>query len=231
MKLNRIFFGLALAGIFLTWLPARADEPVDGVTLKGEQVFALRGDKRELLTEDLKLSAEIEVSTNGTFIVAKGKDRSLRPGQVLRSDGWLMETDGSAAPVFDHLAMKSGKVFVVRDGQAAPLTQLMKFPNNLRINPDGSCTYPSGAVTRLADGQMFRLDGTAILVKDTISLRNGRVIVQKDGMMISLQPVQLMGMSDGTRVRGDGFIQQRDGKSFQLREGQTIFVEGALVKH
>jgi hypothetical protein len=80
------------------------------------------------------------------------------------------------------------------------------------------------------DGQLFRLDGTAIVPKDTVTLKNGRVVVQRDGSLISLSPVQIMGMNDGTRVRGDGLIQNPDGTTVQLHEGQTILVEGVIVR-
>ena len=56
-------------------------------------------------------------------------------------------------------------------------------------------------------------------------------MVQKEGTLIRLAPVQIMGMNDGTRVRGDGLIQKGDGTTIQLHEGQTILIEGALVKH
>src|SRR5256886_4040985 len=48
------------------------------------------------------------------------------------------------------------------DGQAGTITEPMTFPNNLTISPDGSCVYPNGNRSRLADGQLFRLDGTSI---------------------------------------------------------------------
>jgi hypothetical protein len=82
---------------------------------------------------------------------------------------------------------------------------------------------------RLMDGQLFRMDGTPVDAKDTATLKNGVVVVQKDGSLIRLAPVQIMGMNDGTRVRGDGQVQKPDGTTSQLREGQTILIEGALL--
>jgi hypothetical protein len=81
------------------------------------------------------------------------------------------------------------------------------------------------------DGQMFQLDGTPILSKDTISLKDGKVVVQKEGKLICLSPAETMGMNDGTSVRGDGLIQKRDGTQSQLVEGQTIVIAGALVRY
>jgi hypothetical protein len=185
----------------------------------------------EALTANLKLPFDVEVTTNGTFKVAGGRERKIEAGQVVRSDGWLLNSDGSVQPLFDHVAMKEGKVLVVRDGQAGILTQPMTFPNHLNIAPDGSYANPDGSQSHLVDGQLFRLDGTPLSPKDTVSMINGQVVVQKDGTLIHLVPVQIMGMNDGTRVQGDGLILKRDGTTIQLHEGQTVLVEGVIKRH
>ena len=222
-----LWFCLAfLAGAWPLSLPAQSDNPVDGVTLKDGKLYTTRGDQTELLKGKLEFPPNIKFDPKGTFKVGDGADRTLTAGQVLRRDGWLLSPDGSIRPVFDHVAMLSGRVVVVRDGQTTPLAQPMVFPNNLNIAPNGLCVYPDGLRSRLVDGLLFRLDGTAIPTKDTISLKNGRAVVQRDGALISLVPSQVMGMNDGTRVRGDGFIMKPDGSTSQLREGQTIIVDG-----
>jgi hypothetical protein len=229
--MNRIIRVFLLAFAFAPApLLAQPSNLVDSVTVKDAKVYSIQGDQMEILADNLKLPFSVEVSTNGTFTVGSGKERKLLEGQVLRNDGWLLNPDGSIQPVFDHVVMKGAKVLVVRDGKAEPLAKPMTFPNNLYVAPDGSCVYPDGARTRLMDGQLFRLNGTPILSKDTVTLKNGKVVVQKDGSLITLQPVQLMGMNDGTRVFGKGYIEKPDGTKIQLREGQTILLDGALVK-
>jgi len=212
-------------------LQAQTDNSVDGVTVKGDNVYAMHGGQMELLTDNLKLPFDIEVNTNGYFKVGKGQERKLEEGQILRSDGWLLNRDGSAWPVFDYVALKDGKVVVVRDGQSETLTTPTMFPGNLKINPDGSCVYPDGSSARLVDGQMFRLDGTSIPAKDTVTLKDGQVVVQKSGKLIPLGPSQIMGMNDGSRVRWDGTIVKPDGTTIQLQEGKTIFIDGPAPAH
>jgi hypothetical protein len=230
MNTRRILFLLLLAVAPLFSLQAQTAGPVDGVTVRNQKVYSMNGDRLDILTDDLKLPFAVEVSTNGEFKVGKGRERKLQEGQVLRSDGWLLSPDGSVEPVFDHVAMQAGAVKIVRDGQAGPLARPMDFANGMHLEPDGSCIYPSGARLRLLDGQLFRMDGTPVAAKDTVTLKNGVVVVQKDGSLIRLAPVQIMGMNDGTRVHGDGLIQKPDGTSSQLREGQTILLDGALVR-
>ncbi len=84
--------------------------------------------------------------------------------------------------------MKSGKVYVVRDGLAVTLTQQMTFPNNLIVNPDGSCRHLPQWCLNAVDGRTdVSLDGeTSISTKDTVTLIKGRVVVQKDGQLITL---------------------------------------------
>lgn len=225
--MNRLF-SIVFSGLFLIPLfQAVAGEDADAVTFKDKNIYAIHGDKLELLTDNLAFPEKVMVSTNGTFKVGKGNDRPLQDGQVLRRDGWLVSADGSVQPVVDHVGIREGRAYIVRDGQASQLTSTMNFPNGMTINPDCSGGNLPGGRTRALDGQLFRLDGTSIQAKDTVTLKNGRMVVQKDGTLITLGSVQIMGMSDGTRVNGNGSIQKQDGTVIQLGEGQTVLIEGA----
>jgi len=231
MKLTRIICAVLFALVCAPALRAQTDGTVDGVTAKDGQVYAIQNGTLELLTENLKLPFEVEVNTNGTYTVAGGNERKLQDGQIIRRDGWLLNPDGSIEPVFDHVAVKNGKVWVVRDGQAELLTSPTNFPNHLSITPDGWGVYPDGSRLRLMDGQLFRLDGTSISSKDTVTLKNGVVVVQKGGTLFQLSPVEVMGMYDGTRVYGNGTVEKPNGTTFQLQEGQTILLDGVIVRH
>jgi hypothetical protein len=179
------------------------------------------------MTEDLAMGAGIKVFTNGTFQIEEGKVRTLKEGQMLRADGFLLNPDGSTMPVFDHLSMK-GVVTIFRDGEGAPLGGSFTFPDGSNVNSDGTYTRPSGRNSRLVDGQLLKLDGTPIDGLDTINMNNGRVMVYKGGALISVEPASniLIGMYDGTRVTGDGMVTRMDGSTKQLTEGQTIPVPG-----
>jgi len=230
MDMNKIICLASLIFSGALALQAQTSDSVDSVTVKDKKIYAVRGDQQEVLTDNLKFPLNVEITTNGTFKVGDGKERKLAEGQVILRDGWLVSPDGSVQPVIDHVVMKAGRVLLVRDGQAAPLTQSLSFPNNTGIDPDGYYVYPGGRRARLNDGEWFRLDGTAIPTKDTATLLNGQVTLQKDGSLISLKPVQIMGMNDGTRVHGDGTIQKFNGETFKLREGQTILIDGPNIK-
>jgi hypothetical protein len=227
MKTNRILIVILLAVLGIPVFRATADG-VDGVTVKDGDVYSLQGGKLTPLTESLDLPFDVEVNTNGTFKVGKdGKDRQIQEGQVVRNDGWMLNPNGAIQPVFDHVVMTKGQVYVVKDGQSTALDKTMVFPNGMSVDPQGYGSNLPGGVKRLVDGQLFRLDGTPIQAKDTVSLKNGQVVVQKNGSLIPLQSVQVMGMDDGSRIYGSGLIEKRDGQQIKLREGQTILLDGA----
>jgi hypothetical protein len=229
MKRKRILYLALIAIVCALDLRAQDSSVPDAVTFKDNQVYAMRGDNVEALTESLKFPSDVVVNTDGHFTVAGGKERQLITGEALRSDGWLVEPEGSIQPVFDHVAMINRQVYVVRGGEATVLRDPMVFSNNITINPDGTgANLPAGNL-HLVDGQLFRLDGTPIPAMDSVSLINGRVVADRYGAVLPpLSPGQMMGMDDGTKVFGDGTIQKLDGTTVKLHEGQTILINGAV---
>jgi hypothetical protein len=209
---------------------AQANSSAEAVTCRTNTTLLVQGGEWTPLTNEVTMPGDIEVFTNGTFRISEGKERHLQEGQILRADGYLWNPDGSIMPVFDHIAMSKGTVMVFKDGEGEALTSTLTLPDGTGINPDGSYVRASGRRSRLADGQLLTLEGTPMNGLDTISFSNGRVVVYKSGALIPLQsPVVTMGMSDGSRVRGDGYIISRDGTTTQMTEGQTITMPGVRV--
>ena len=221
------FFVIANADLLF----AQTNSSAGAVTCRTNISLLQRGGELTPLTEAMTMPGGIEVFTNGTFRVKEGKTRLLQEGQILRADGYLLKPDGSTMPVFDHIAVSKGRVMVFKDGQGEALSAPLTLPDGSVINPDGSYWRPAGSYgrrSRLAEGKLLTLEGAALGGLDTINSRNGKVVVYQSGRLISLQsPNQVIGMHDGTRVRGDGLITYRDGTTTQLAEGQTITVPGA----
>jgi hypothetical protein len=205
---------------------AQANASTEGVTGLTNRTLLQRRGEWTLLESQMTMMGGIEVFTNGTFRVNDGKARQLQEGQILRPDGNLLNPDGSIMPVFDHIAMSGATVLVFKDGEGEALTDTLVLTDGTGINPDGTYARP-GRSSRLVDGQLLTLEGVPMPGLDTISFRNGKVVVYKSGALIPLSsPNIIMGMYDGTRVRGDGLVTSRDGTTSQLTEGQTITVEG-----
>ncbi len=218
-----VWLAILAAGLGLT-LPALAE--VQSVFCKGGKFWVVVDGATSEISSEVKLPHEVIVNTNGMFIVDKGKERKLEEGQRIGMDGMLLSTNGSIGPVYDHIAVKGGRVLVVRDGVATALTAPMSLPNGAVFKPDSSMIKPGGMQVRMVDGQLFNIDGTPIATRDTISMQSGKVVLQRDGSLMTLLPIQVTEMSDGTRVTGTGLVTYRDGRKVQLTEGQIITVAG-----
>jgi hypothetical protein len=212
-------------------LRAQASELIDGVTVKGTNVYTIRGEDLEVITNTVTLPFEVEVTTNGTFTVAGGKERKLAEGQIIRNDGWLVRPEGLIEPIINHVAMVGGQVLLRRDGQDEIMRQQTVFTNGFILAPNGACTYPDGNRSRLADGQLFRFDGTTIPAMDAATLINGEVWVQRNGTRLSLNTRRGIGMNEGSLVLADGTIRRRDGSITVLREGHTVLIEGTASRY
>ena len=203
----------------------------EGVICRTNRTLVQRGSEWTPLDGEVTMAGGIVVFTNGTYRINEGKERHLQEGQVLRTDGYLLNPDGSVTPVWDHIAMVGARVKVFKDGVGEKLAAPLTLTDGSVINPDGTYTRPSGRYSRLVDGQLLTLEGVAMDGLDAITFRNGRVIVYKGGTLIPLRsPMVIMGMDDGSRVRGDGLFTFPDGRTTSLTEGQTITVPGVRAE-
>jgi hypothetical protein len=228
MKQNLIRDGLLAAciclGAFATVVQA-ADQSV--VFLEGK-VWTVKGVEKVATTNEIVFPGDIKINTNGVFTVKGGKERQLKSEQILGSDGMLTSPDGTVVPVQDHLAMRRGRVYLVKDGEATSLAAEYRLPDGSKVKPGGEIIQPSGTVRRMLDGQTTKLDGTAIPATDTASLQDGKVTLFKDGGRIVLRRDQVMSMSDGTRVSGDGKVVRPDGRTEMLKEGEILKLQGVV---
>ena len=198
----------------------------DAVTCITNRTLLRHGTELTLVTADKPMDGGILVFTNGTFSINKGKIRTLEPGQYLRTDGFLVNPDNSLVPVFDHITQRGGRVMVFKDGEGTTITTPLTLPDGSVINPDGSYTRGTKRA-RLVDGQLISPDGAAMNRLDSITYKDGRVVVCKNGAIIPLQSRDvIMGMYDGSKVRGDGLVTFNDGTTLQLTDGQMITVDG-----
>jgi len=215
-------------GFSLAVLAADDNRTPESATFKAGKVFVPQGGKNIEAIKDLSFPGDILIKTNGAFKVSNGKLRQMREGQTIDAQGMLSSPDGSVVPVFDHITLKSGRVQIVRDGDSKPLTGELALPNGMKVLADGSLRGPGGSLRRLLDGQLLKLDGTAVGVTDTISLKDGKVVLFKDGGRLEVRRGQVIAMSDGTRVSGDGSIVRPDGSKETLKDGDTIKIPGVI---
>lgn len=231
MNVNSVRTAVASLLLCLGLSAATADEnqPPESATFKADKVLVPKEGKLVETTNEVTIAGNVAINTNGVFKVGPGKARQMREGQTIDAQGMLTSPDGSVVPVFDHFVLRGGQIQVVRDGEPAALSGEFALPDGARVSPDGSMRGRDGRLSRLLDGQLMRLDGSPVPVTDTISLKDGKVVLFKDGGRVEMKRAQVMVMSDGTRVTGDGGVTRPDGSSVTLQEGDTIKIPGVLT--
>src|SRR5712692_507750 len=157
-----------------------AEGLADRYWFKDGQVWAVRGGATTLLTNDVELPHKITVSTNGTFQVRTYQPRPFAEGQILGLDGMLTSPNGQIEPVIDHVAMDAGKTISSVDGGRSPVNKDILLGPDRRLTPDRVLLGGERGWMRVIDGLLFTPDGGTIPTSDTISLQNGKVIVQKE---------------------------------------------------
>jgi hypothetical protein len=226
-------FALAVTTALVLCAGSRAAESTDlagadRVVFRGGKLLVFKGGESRALEQELKFPGGVTVLTNGTFAVKEGRPRAFKEGQTLSKDGRLLHADGSIETVFDHVAMRRGATFVVKDGESAPVRGEYRLGDGTRVRADGFVFFPDGRQRYLLDGEVLRLEGGAVAAVDTVTLKNGKVIMQKDGSMLTLERGRTMMMSEGTKVFGEGYLIKRDGTRVDLAEGQIILLEGVV---
>jgi sugar lactone lactonase YvrE len=217
---------LLLSTLFCLAASAKDVPSVDQVTAKDGVTMIPQGQTYVALDQEINLTSSIKVSTNATFTVNGGKPRKLEDGAILAKNGMLTTTDGKTSPVVDHITMKNGQLLVYKDGAASPLTRDYVFPNGTRLSPDGTIRTRNGRLVRMIEGQIMELSGESIPAKDTVTLRDGTVYVQKEGSQFKVDSNRSIMMNDGTKVFGDGTVLKRNGERINLSEGQILTLPG-----
>ena len=204
-----------------------ADETkAESVLFKASRIAARADGKEFQPTNTVLLANDVRVGTNGSFTVGAGKKRQLREGQGIDTSGMLASPDGTLVPVIDHLVMLKGMLNLIKDGESQVLSREYKLADGSVIGSDGTVRGADGRLRRLLDGQIFKLDGSAIGTADTVTRIKGEIVLQKDGGRVTLRPAQTIMMSDGTKVSGNGTVTKPDGTRVTIKEGEIVRIEG-----
>ncbi|HKX63508.1 MAG TPA: DUF6799 domain-containing protein [Verrucomicrobiae bacterium] len=228
-NLTKHFLTMVLSAALLPGAMAAEKTAMDvqSVFVQKGLVLAIVDGQQVELTNEITFPKDIIIYTNGTFKVAGSKERSLGEGQVLTPDGMLTSPDGTIVPVEDHLTSQGGRVFLVKDGESLPLSGTFTLKNGTRVSPDGKMMTSRNVFKRLLDGQVIRLNEAMVEATDTAQLESGKVVLYKDGGRIELRPGQVMAMSDGSRVNGNGTVTMKNGTTVSLKEGELLKFAGA----
>ena len=203
---------------------------IEKVEFKNNKVLVWPGGEVLKAPNEITLPFGIVVRTNGAFTVKGGKARALQEGDILGTDGMLIKPDGSITPVMDHVSLNRGRVVVMKDGETTELRDVLQLGDGTTVSPDGKITPRVGSARMLLDGELFQLEGGALPARDTITMKNGQVVVQKDGSKLVVDPERSITMNDGTKVMGDGTIIKFNGDRLTLSEGQIFTLDGVVTR-
>ena len=223
----RCFAALFVSSFSLVAAPMSAIEKVE---FTRDKVVVWPGGQTLTAPNKAVLPFNIVVQTNGTFTVNGGKMRTLRDGEILGADGMVITPAGSITPVMDHVSVNRGHVVVFQDGEASEPRDAVQLGDGTTVSPDNKIIPRVGSPRRLLDGELFQLEGNMLPARDTITVQNGRVLVQKDGSMLAIDPARSIMMNEGTKVRGDGTIVKFNGDRTTLSEGQILILEGVVTR-
>ena len=226
--MKRSFLFAGLIAFIVSVLVAAPERVIERVQSTGGKVVIWPGGGVLAAPDKINLPFGIVVETNGTFTVKGGKVRALEEGDVLGADGRLIRPDGSIALVIDHVTLNRGRVLVFKDGEAMEPHEAVQLADGTTVLPDRTITFRSGSSRKLLDGELFLIDGGAMPARDSITMQNGRVMVQKDGSMLAVDPARSITMNEGTKVSGDGTIVNFNGDRETLSEGQILIVQGVV---
>jgi hypothetical protein len=70
-----------------------------------------------------------------------------------------MHHHGGMHKMKDCVVMKGGKMWVMKGGQKAEMTQTMTMSNGTTVMADGTVKNPDGKTWMMKDGQMVDMDG------------------------------------------------------------------------
>ncbi len=228
--MKTLIIGCCALTVGLISIIAAPSVVAEKVQFRNDKVVALPSGQELAAPNEITLPFDIVVHTNGTFTVKGGPSRQLQEGEILGSDGMLIKPDGAITPVIDHVTMNRGKVVLMKDGVATEVKGLLQLSDGTTVFPEGKISPRDGAPRRLLDGEIFQLTGGSLPARDTITMRNGKVIVQKDGSQLTVEPSRSITMNDGTKVLSDGTIIKFNGDQTAVSEGQIYTLEGVVKR-
>ena len=230
MKTANSNMSITLACVLFSGLGSNviAQDGPEFFLFKDGKVWAGQANKITPLEIDTELPNHIGISTNGTFKVGSYSPRRFAEGEILDADGMLIDPNGKLAPIIDHVAIDAGRTVSSVNADSAIMGQDIQLGTDKVLTTDRVLLGGEHGWMRVIDGLLFTPDGKTIPARDTITLREGKVVVQKEGTQLAIDSGRSIMMNEGTKVLGDGRVISPDGQATQLVEGQIIIIEGVV---
>lgn len=134
----------------------------------------------------------------------------------------------------ERVLFKGGKMLVEQSGKASPMDKEVALPNEIKVMTNATFRVKSGRERKLdegqilgADGMLTSPDGSIVPVIDHVTMKNGQILLAKDGDTSTLQ-IELR-LEDGSKVTPDGYLVSKYGVRVKLMDGQMLRMDGQLI--
>jgi len=129
---------------------------------------------------------------------------------------------------------KEGVTWQIQGETTKRLEKELAWPNEIKVLTNGIFQVKAGKERRLQEGQILgedgRLtspDGSVVPVMEHLVMKNGQVLMVKDGISSALQGDVTLG--DGSTVTQDGFYAKPGGVRSKLLDGQMFQLDGQTI--
>jgi hypothetical protein len=140
----------------------------------------------------------------------------------------------------EHLMLKDGKMFQVRDQEQIQLNQQLKLQNGILINTDGSYQLQNQKQLKLKNGECLDMVGNRYasqqefrqqmqsreqaLAQEHLMFQSGQMFRVQNQQKIQL--MERLTLQNGTVVNPNGSVQLKDRKQLQLKDGECLDMDG-----
>jgi hypothetical protein len=218
----------------------------------GTMMFVKDGEP-QILKQDVTFANGSKLLKHGHVTKKDGTKHILKEGEKLDVEGnFIVDKSKVDYDEKNHIAMKFGKMVVVKEGKEMPMTSEMLMPDWSRIYPDGTVEKQNGTKTKMKEGERFNMEAepmsklntgytgapivastnktttTTTTTATTTPATTQTLITLKAGKTVIQMGAKEIPMSkermlnNGTKIMTDGTITKKDGSSFKLKEGEKV---------
>ncbi|MCX6905219.1 MAG: hypothetical protein NTW03_17420 [Verrucomicrobia bacterium] len=139
-----------------------------------------------------------------------------------------------AGETIDRVMAREGVTWQIQGETTNRLEKELAWPNEIKVLTNGIFQVKGGKERQLQEGQMLGVDGmlispdgSVVPVMDHLVMKNGQVLMLKDGLSSTLQGDVTLG--DGSTVTPDGFYAKPGAARSKLLDGQMFELDGRPI--
>ncbi len=132
----------------------------DHYIFRSGKMMLVKDGEPQILQQDMTFSSGNKLLKHGHISKKDGTKHVLKEGEKLDMEGnFIVDKSKSDFDEKNHIAMKMGKMVVIKDGKDMPMTTEMLMPDWSRVYPDGTVEKQNGTKTKMKEGERFNMEG------------------------------------------------------------------------